>query len=181
MLNKYDISNKLALHSLSLEQAEVLLDTVNNNRQLLGKYLYWVKEVNDLASATEYIRKRLDSDLPYSKWYYIEQEQQLLGIFGIKSVSDSGIAEIGYWLSKDAQGKGITNKIINKLPDMLTSTPAKMIEFCCLRENNASRAVAEKAGADLVKIIPDYLTIDDMIQDLLVFHLPVAALSESGK
>lgn len=165
------ISPHITLRPLTLEHQQSVLNLVNNSRQHLAKYLYWVDSVVDNTSCHRYIDQRINSGLNGAQWQAIYFNNKLVGIFAVKSVSNEGIAELGYWLTHTAVGHGIINQIIAQAPLLLLQdTPAHTIEICCLCQNQASINIAKKAGATLHHIKPDYLEHNQQMQSLHVYR-----------
>ena len=170
---KLNVTEKIELLSLEEGDSLTILNLVESSRSQLGKYLYWVDDVQDEISAHQYIAERLHSGLSGSRWFKIKFNAQVCGVFAIKSIStDSGVAEVGYWLSHAVHGNGIMAKIIAHLPSfLLESTDAKIIEFRCLEKNIASISVAKKLGAKFVDVIPNYSNTENKSQDLHIYQL----------
>jgi len=173
----FNVSESIELLSLEEGDSLTILNLVESSRAQLGKYLYWVDSVLDEVSAHKYIAERLHSGLPGSRWFKIKFNTQVCGVFAIKSISiNSGVAEIGYWLSHAVHGNGIMTKIIARLSSfLLESTDAKIIEFRCLEKNIASISVAKKSGAELVGSIPNYMNAGNENQDLHIYQLQLQA------
>lgn len=168
------ISKDIKLSPLSESDAPDVLRLVNENRINLAKYLYWVKDVSDIASAHKYIFERVNSGKSGSRWFKINFKGKFCGVFAIKSICpDSAVAELGYWLAQNAHGNGIISQIISKASQLLTSTHVKFIEFRCLEKNAASIKVALKSGALLVDVIPNFLVADNVLQNLNIYRTPV--------
>ena len=165
------VSDNIQLAPLSEHDALDVLTAVNANRDMLAQYLYWVDSVKCVASAKKYINDRVNSGLPFAQWYKVLLDEQLAGVFAIKSINEQTlVAELGYWLTSQAQGKGVIAQIIDKLPELCFEPPVKEIEFRCLSENHASIKVAKKSGATLIEVIPHFMEINGVEQDLNVYQ-----------
>ncbi len=81
------------------------------------------------------------------------------------------VAELGYWLSSDAQGNGIISQVIARVPSILKNTSAKVVEFRCLEQNVASINIALKSGASLVDTIPDFAFANNTMQQLNIYRV----------
>jgi len=147
------ISPKLTLEPLSVDHAPQLLTVINANRERLTQYLYWAERVTNLISTQQYINERINSGSAGAQWFAVYFNQQLSGVFAIKSISvDEEIAEVGYWLAKQATGNQLINYIVDYFSQQLSvNGGVAAIEFQCLEENIASIKVAEKSGAVFIK------------------------------
>lgn len=172
------ISENIELLFLEESDSSIILSLVESSRPQLGTFLYWVDDVRDELSSRKYITERINSGLLGSRWFKIKYNSQVCGVFGIKSISvETGVVEVGYWLSHVVHGNGIIVKIIAQLPSVLLGkTGIKCIEFRCLESNFASISVAKKSGAKLVGSIPNYINIMNKNQDLHIYQLLISKL-----
>ena len=169
---RIQIAEHIKLAPLVESDAADILKTVNLSRASLGKFLPWVEGVNNIESAKKYIFDRVNSGLNGSRWYKIYYKDNLSGIFAVKSICpELNVAELGYWLSSDAQGNGIISQVIARVPIILKNTSAKVIEFRCLEQNAASIKIALKSGASLVGTIPNFVSVDNTIQQLNIYQV----------
>ncbi|MEL0634989.1 GNAT family N-acetyltransferase [Pseudoalteromonas carrageenovora] len=168
------IAEHIKLAPLVEGDAANILKAVNLSRASLGKFLPWVEGINNIESAKKYILDRVNSGLNGSRWFKIDYKDNLSGVFAIKSICpELYIAELGYWLSNDAQGNGIISQIITKASQLLMNTHARFIEFRCLERNEASIKVALSSGVLLVDVIPNFLVADDVWQNLNIYRAAV--------
>lgn len=146
---KLSISQTLTLQPLNLRHAQPLLAAVNASREDLGKFLPWVNTVKAPYQAQAYILARTHSNTAGALWFAIYDGQTFCGVFGIKGIHPvKKVAEIGYWLTIEARGKGIVRQILKEAIAYLTQqTTARIVELRCHDENKASIAVARHAGA----------------------------------
>ncbi|MBH0026257.1 GNAT family N-acetyltransferase [Pseudoalteromonas sp. SWN29] len=171
------IAKHIKLAPLVESDAADILKTVNLSRASLGEFLPWVEEVNNIESAKKYILDRVNSGLNGSRWFKIYYKDLNLpdnfsGVFAVKSICpDLNIAELGYWLSSVAQGNGIISQVIAKVPSILKNTSTKVIEFRCLEQNVASIKIALKSGASLVNTIPNFVSVDNTLQQLNIYQV----------
>lgn len=173
----FSINDHVYLAPLTIADSEAILHLVNINRDYLSPYLYWVENVVDKASAKDYIEQRANSGLPSAAWYKVMVNEQLSGVFAIKEVrAQQQVAELGYWLAKQVQGKGVLTSILSRLPELLANSLVNCIEFRVLNQNQASMNVALKAGAVHVDTKTNYMKMNETMQDLLVFQLPLSTL-----
>jgi len=166
------IAEHIKLAPLVKSDAADILQTVNLSRASLGKFLPWVEGVNNIESAKKYILDRVNSGLNGSRWFKIYYKDNLSGVFAVKSICPVlNVAELGYWLSSDAQGNGIISQVITRVPIILKNTSAKVIEFRCLEQNAASIKIALKSGASLVGTIPNFASVGNTRQQLNIYQV----------
>jgi len=168
------LSEKLALKPLLINDAPALFRRIDANRLMLATYLYWVKDVVDEESCRRYIDERANSYLPKRQWFGVYVNGEISGVFSIKSIDDNGCAELGYWLSEHAHGHGVISRCVDYIATHRNDFGIKALEFHCLSKNIASISIAKKAGANYVSIITDYFELDGQMQDLLVYRAELA-------
>ena len=164
------ISDDAYLEQLSITDAEAIYDLIENDREMLEKYLYWARSVKDFLSTKKYIEDRIASKEFGSSWYKITLNGK---VCGIKSVNkEKRFAEIGYWLSSNSQGKGLVSKSVSAISaELKKKHMVKFLEFHCLENNVASMSVAKRAGGKHVETINDYFTIDGKSQSLHIYKV----------
>ncbi len=167
------VNTDIVLKPLLSGDAKNILLLVNESRKNLQQYLYWVAKVVDEKTAQQYILERVDSHLPQAEWFKIIFHGQIVGVFGIKQISEkTKIAEVGYWLAIKFHGNGIIQNIIKFIGQYLShNKKARVLEFRCLENNFASINVAKKSGAQYLKKIQNYYTINNANQDLYIYQL----------
>lgn len=166
------ISPQIFLSPLNISDAPAILALVNLNRERLTAYLYWVEDVQCVDAARQYIFERINSGLNEAHWFKIYFNNEICGVFAVKSVCpQTQVAELGYWLGDNGKGNGVISQIVNYLPKLLANTSANAIEFRCLEQNHASIKVALRAGAYLVGSIPGFMEASGIKQNLNIYRV----------
>ena len=164
------ITDTISLKELATKDASIIFPLIEENRQVLSQYLYWVESIHDLKTTEHYIHERINSGKPGARWFKISLSNSIVGIFGIKVVyQEQSEAEIGYWLSQRAQGNGVISNIIASIREILKSENIKHLRITCLNENKASIAVAIRAGAKHTDTVHQYMHIGGKLQDLNIY------------
>ena len=79
---------------------------------------------------------------------------------------------IGYWLSKNQQGKGIVTQVVRKLIQIaFEELGMEKVEISAAVENAASRAVCERLGCELEGIITRNENLNGRIVDHAIYGL----------
>ncbi|REL25922.1 N-acetyltransferase [Thalassotalea euphylliae] len=172
----HQLSEQLKLKPLVIEDAQALFAEISESRAQLAKYLYWVDGVTDVVSTECYIDERINSGLPSATWFTIINGERVCGVFGIKYIDgDKHLAEVGYWLGTNAQGRGVISQIITYIKAFLKQHQVRDLVIACLAQNNVSIRVAEKAGGKLVSVEPKAMVIDGQAQALLTYQISLSA------
>ncbi len=153
---KFQIADEVELRQFSEENAEEIFVAVKGNYKHLQPFLHWVTSDYSLESAKEFVEQSQKSSAEKkSEGYGIFYKNKLVGSIGFVNFNwTSKRTEIGYWIDKDFQGKGIITKsceaLINYAFDDLEMN---RIEIHCATENVKSRAVPERLGFILEGIL----------------------------
>ncbi|WP_105198917.1 GNAT family N-acetyltransferase [Pseudoalteromonas sp. T1lg10] len=169
------ISSDIHLNHLSVTDAPRLYEAVELSRANLSQYMAWEKSVLDSASARAYIESRLNSGLDGAQWFSIQFHNQFSGVFGVKYIDpDKGVCELGYWLADNARGNRVVGQILAvMIPYLATELGISTIEFQCLENNFASIKIVERAGARLLRKVPNTLDIPNKEQAIGIYSLHV--------
>ena len=103
--------------------------------------------------------------------YYIVLDGKIIGSVGLAIISETHkIGEIGYWLSKDYNGRGIMTNAVKVLSDFGFNTLGlNRIEILVDTENRASQAVAERAGFEKESVSRHSFILHGKSRDNIVF------------
>jgi ribosomal-protein-serine acetyltransferase len=142
-----EIDENIVLRQLMLNDYEDMYNTINTQREYLGKWLPFVeftKEPNDTKKAVE-----STIDLPEDKFEYvftISYKTQFAGVIGFKGTDKQNRkTEIGYWLSENFQRKGIVTKCVKKLCDFaFDELNINRIQIKCAIGNERSKSIPKR-------------------------------------
>jgi ribosomal-protein-serine acetyltransferase len=144
-----EIDEQTRLVQLQPDQAGRLFELTDKNRAYLGEFLPWphlVKVIDDSRTHIEETLEKRAQNIAYT--YGIEQDGEIVGDISIRNLNGTEkLPEIGYWISPDYAGKGITTKAVQAITNLGLSTLG--LDTIIIRAsplNGASNKVAEKAG-----------------------------------
>jgi ribosomal-protein-serine acetyltransferase len=146
---KFRIDENIELRPPSAENAAELFAVVQNNYEHLRPFLHWVVPEQSLEDIKEFIaRSEKESAAKQSLNLSIFYDEKLVGATGFVNFHwSSKSTEIGYWIAKDFEGKGIITKSGAKLIDYaFGELELNRVEIRCVSENIRSRAVPERLG-----------------------------------
>lgn len=143
------VDEELRLVQLQPDQAGRLFELTDSNREYLGEFLPWppfVKSADDSRKHIEETLEKRAQDVAYT--YGIEYNGKIVGDISLRNLNDIQKApEIGYWISPDYAGKGLTTKSVQALTNLsLETLGLNKIVIRADPKNGASNKVAEKAG-----------------------------------
>jgi len=144
------LKNKdIILRNFSVSDADKLFNLVDKNRDYLEEWLPWLHSVKKAEDSAKKIsewkeKEKKGEGVNRGIWF----QGQLVGVISFIYVNnDNKKAEIGYWLDKNHQGKGIVTKSCELLIDYgFNELKLHRIEISCAQGNNKSCAIAERLG-----------------------------------
>ena len=143
------IDSSLELRQLKLSDSADIFNTINSQREYLGKWLPFVAYTQKLKDTENFVNSVVNS--PEEKFEYtftIRKQNQFIGLIGLKdSDRTNRKTEIGYWLSEKFQKQGIVTKSVKKLCDFAFKEQGfNRIEIKCAVENKPSSNIPKKLG-----------------------------------
>ncbi len=169
-----NINEKVKLELTAVKHAEALYVAVDNNREHLSGFLPWVdnmRSVEDFRSYMENAESLYEQSKEVS--FVIILHEVPVGRIGLHHLNlQNKNASIGYWLTKEAQGKGI---IINSCWQMLDYGFKELglhrIEIKAATGNLKSQAIPEKLGFKKEGILRQAELVDTSFLDLFVYSI----------
>jgi len=168
------VRKNLIMRTLSMSDVSAVYGVVDINRAYLRKWLPWV-DSTDSPAVTESVIASWEKD-------YDNGNDVVLGIFengkyvgniglhSLKRPNRSGM--VGYWLSENAQGRGIVTDCVRALMDFGYGTlDLNRIYVHCAADNTKSRAVPEKLGFVQEGILQDGEHLYGVYHDLIIYGM----------
>lgn len=142
-------SKNIELKNFSVLDADGLFNLVEKNRDYLEKWLPWVDKVRQVEDQVKKIKEWTEKEkkregINLGIWH----KGQLAGVVSFNFIDkENKKAEIGYWLDKNHQGKGVVTKSCKLLIDYgFRELNLHRLEISCAEGNNKSCAIAERLG-----------------------------------
>lgn len=142
------IDDKLRLELLKPSMASVIFESIDKDREYLQKWLPFVEHTKQLSDTEAFISgvtaKNNKRDKIFSIWY----KEEFAGLIGFKDTDwVNRKTEIGYWLVKNMQGKGLITKSIGKLIRYaFQKQKLNRIQIKVAESNKQSEAIPIKLG-----------------------------------
>jgi ribosomal-protein-serine acetyltransferase len=170
---RFRVSDRISIESLSEKHASVLLKVVNANRERLAGYLPWTDFVTSKLEARHYISQRVNTNAVDAYWYAIYFDGRFAGVIGSKGVHpETRATEIGYWLADQGRGHNVIDQVLLVLIHYLKEKGnAQSVQFHCLEENRASIKIAERSGAKLKHYLDHDFDMLDRSQRVGIYEL----------
>jgi RimJ/RimL family protein N-acetyltransferase len=122
---------------------------IAENRDFLGTFFPWAKEYPEDRAVIHHIEACNNIERGTLASYGIYKEDALVGAVSLYNIRDSS-AQLGYWLTEEAEGKGIMTAAAARLLKMgFDDLGLKTVGAAVLPDNHRSRAVIERLGGRL--------------------------------
>ena len=139
----------LVLRKVALADVGDIFAEVERSREHLRDWMWWVDETTDPGDILEFVERSLKQDSDGDGCQRtIRFEGRLVGMIGLVNVVQrSRKSEIGYWIGRSFQGRGIVTRSVRALTTHLFSEMGMhRIEIQAGEKNLRSCAVAERLG-----------------------------------
>ncbi|MFI5195901.1 MAG: GNAT family N-acetyltransferase [Chitinophagales bacterium] len=169
-----NIDNNTLLRSYNADDASALFNVVNASRKHLHTWLDWVDKTTKEEHSLQFIQQSL---------HHLETQEGLaLGIFyNGRIIGGIGMhhweqltkrAQVGYWISKEYEGKGIMNKCMVKFIGFLfEKIGLNKVEIHFLPGNKRSAKVAERLGFKIEGVIRQSVMRNGKPEDIVIAGL----------
>jgi len=146
--------------------AHILLATINQNREFLGRFLEWVDAYTNIDKALANITKSYPTD---KCAYFITVNNDIAGKISFVDV-DNNMGEISYWLIPTYNGRGIMTRALTRLTQKGFDTlKLNRVQLTIDADNTASAAVAKRAGFACEGILRKYFLLRGVPRDMKMF------------
>jgi ribosomal-protein-serine acetyltransferase len=165
------IGDDLLLRSYELEDAAELFRAINESRAHLRLWLEWVDDTTKQEHSLQFIQQSLQQ--------LHNQEALALGIFHKRKII-GGIGmhhwdhrvkkvQIGYWISKEYEGKGIITKCTYRLIDFLfDKLGLNKVELHFVSNNKRSAAIADRLGCLIEGMNRQSSLLNGKLEDVVI-------------
>lgn len=165
------ILEDVELQKVSLKDVSFIYKTIDNEREYLREWLPFVDNTISENDIFEYIQSVIEKqELQFS----IYNKNILVGLIGFKDIDKiNRRAEIGYWLSQKAQGKGIMTHSVKALLDLgFNDLNLNRIQIKVAIGNIPSKKIPEKLNFRQEGIERDgELLVNGKFTDLIIYSL----------
>lgn len=170
----FRVDDEISIELLQQHNKEELYELIDTNREHLRKWLLWVdkrKSAEDFESIIPiWIRNYADNNGFDAG---IRYNGKLVGMVGLHYIDwQNSSTSIGYFLSENAQGKGIITRSVSSLLNYLFSTlNINRVEIQCAANNHKSIGIPERLGFVKEGIKSEGQWLYDHYEDLVTYSL----------
>jgi ribosomal-protein-serine acetyltransferase len=152
----FQIDDEIELRPFVESDAEEIFNVVIANIEHLHTFLHWATEDFSLETALDFIRRsQIAADEKESQGFGIFLNGKLVGTIGfVKFNWTSKRTEIGYWIAREYEGRGIITRCCRELINYaFGKLEMHRVEIRCATENSRSCAIPEKFNFKLEGIL----------------------------
>jgi len=143
------VGDTIILEKLEQFHAEDLYELIDKNRDYISIYLPWMTESYCFEDTAKFITMKEENFEDQEGFAYViidKDTDAILGSIGA-SIKGRGLAEVGYWLSEDCQGKGVMTQALDLIIEFaFEDTSIIRIDLYTLPDNEKSMMVAKRNG-----------------------------------
>ncbi len=170
----FRIDDEVELRQFTPDDAHVVFDTVHRNAEHLMEFMHWMTPDYSREMSRDFIKSSIESRIKReSLGYGIFKSGRLVGAIGYASFDwQSNAAEIGYWIDRQEEGKGIVSRSCIRLIEYaFGDLGMNRIQIRCAAENIRSAAIPERFGFKLEGCLRQSQFRNGRLHDFLVFGL----------
>ncbi|XXM70792.1 GNAT family N-acetyltransferase [Lysinibacillus sphaericus] len=181
----FNVNEQIDLGLLQPHHAEEVYELVDGNREHLKEWLGWV---NNIKSAEDYrgtiipiwLKQFADNNGFNAGIYF---QGKLIGMISFHFINwKTKHTSIGYYLGKEAEGKGIiTTCVKTLLRYAFEDLKLNKVEIQCAEENTKSRKIPERLGFKLEGVSRDAEFINDHYHDVVTYSMLRREWEEQAK
>jgi ribosomal-protein-serine acetyltransferase len=169
---KCEVDEHIYLAITEMRHAEALYNVIAENRDHIGQFLMFARTQTS-EDTKSFVQTSLNkfsagTDVPTCIWY----DKQLIGSIGLHISEAHRSASIGYWISKEYEGRGIVTKCCEAMIDYaFRELKLNRVEIRAINENLRSRAIPERLGFKHEGTFRQDVKLYDQFADSIVYGL----------
>lgn len=168
------VDGEIELRAYTPRDARALFEVIDANRDHLRPWMGWVDTTRAPRDLRGFIgravsHRRRGTGLPMGIWY----RGALVGTAGFNRIDwPDGKTEIGYWLARDLQGRGIVTRTCRALVRLaFDRLGLNRVEIQVAPENRRSRAVPRRLGFTQEGVLRESQRVNRGYQSTVVYGL----------
>jgi ribosomal-protein-serine acetyltransferase len=167
------IDDDLLLRSYKPEDAPELFRCINDSRAHLRPYLNWVDATTRTEHSLQFIQSAIAQQASgegMALGIFLQQERHLIGGIGMHNWNhDLKRAQVGYWISKECEGRRLMYRSAVRFLDFLfRKIGLNKAEMHIVAHNARSLVLAERLGAKTEGCIRQSLRVAGKLEDVII-------------
>lgn len=168
----YKIDDELSLRILSEEDAFDAFKEVDASREYLATWLPWVDLTHSAADYKNFIKFTRNEFANETSYHFgIFEGKTFLGGFAFNSIDKTNNkVDLGYWLGKSHQKRGIISRCVEHMTQFLFDEwDVHRVEIHVAELNEPSRKIPERLGFNCDGVFQDAMRLDGKYHNLLIY------------
>jgi ribosomal-protein-serine acetyltransferase len=168
---RWDLGDGLVVRTYTPDDAQALYDLIDANREHLRPWMIWEHTTKNANDTREFILRHLD-DAVDLEGNGIWLDGELIGGAGLSIDLLGNSGEIGYWIARAHEGKGIITRVCERFFDVaFDELGLHRMELQAASGNARSRAVAGRLGMREEGVARDGIRIADGYLDSVEYGI----------
>ncbi|MEJ2130618.1 MAG: GNAT family N-acetyltransferase [Gammaproteobacteria bacterium] len=168
------VSRAITLRVPGAGDAPTIFSVVDANRERLRRWLPWLDLNVSVGDSQAFVQNATKARLAkQSATWLIEYEGKVAGVISINDLKwQNRACEIGYWVAKEFEGRGVVSASVSALVDLAFDALAlHRVEIRVAVGNARSRAIPERLGFTCEGTTRDAEWLYDHFESLLIYSL----------
>jgi len=170
----FRVNREITLQILGLEHTIPFYRCVVENYEHLRRWFNWVADLRTVDDIKQFILESWNQAKEGTEFHFgVWWRKRLVGMVSVHSI-DPWIraGEIGYWLVKWMEGKGIMTQAVKVIIRFLfVNQQLNRLEIRCAKTNRRSQAIPKRLGFRLAGVFRQAERIKNRWEDLLIYEL----------
>lgn len=169
-----DMGDDLSLSPVSAGDASTVLTLIEQNYGHLRMFMEWAKPDYSIKDAEEWVDRAVKGRLDGSDAsFLILRGETVIGTIGFAYFDhDARVTEIGYWIDRNEQGRGIVTQACRCLLELaFRRLEMNRVQIRCADANVRSAAIPERLGFRKEGVQRQHVMRDGKIYDFLIYGL----------
>ncbi len=167
------IDDDLLLRSYKPEDAPELFRCINESRTHLRPYLNWVDGTTKMEHSLQFIQTAIAQQATgeaMALGIFLQEGRQLIGGIGMHHWNhDLKRAQVGYWIARECEGRGLMYRSAHRFLDFLfRKVGLNKVEMHIVPYNKRSLVLATRLGAKQEGCIRQSLRVAGKLEDVIV-------------
>jgi ribosomal-protein-serine acetyltransferase len=167
----WDLGDGIVVRTFVVDDDQALFELIDANRSHLRPWMPWEPTTKDAGDTRRWIETCLERELDLEGngvWI----DGALVGGVGVSLSTLSNSGEIGYWLAREFEGRGIVTRACERFFDhAFDDLGLHRMQLSAAVENTRSRAVADRLGMREEGITRDGCRVADGYLDLVWYGI----------
>lgn len=170
----FKIDDEVYLRPVEETDVGEVLKVVQENYDHLRIFMEWAKPNYERSDAQEWVTSSVEgARLSKQLNFLIMRGDKLIGTIGFAHFDhEAKVTEIGYWIDRSEESKGITSRACGHLLELaFGSLDMNRVQIRCTSGNTRSAAIPERFGFTKEGVQRQHVKRDGQIYDFWIFGL----------